>query len=223
MACLRAIFFDMDGVIADTEMVDHTIQIKFVEAERAARSLPVEGMDCSRLLGLSYGMLYRELWELAGRPDSIEETARRFETFDAAEREHLDYAALFRPGVTDILDFAREQGMLAAVVSSSPRTHIEEVLGACGILERFDAIVSGEEVAESKPGPAVYLETMRRLGVSFDEAVAIEDSAHGIVAARAAGLQVIGYRETRVPVDQSAATWLVDDMAGALRLLASIS
>lgn len=217
---LKAIIFDMDGVIADTEFVDYGIQTAFVAQERKAAGLePLEEHDAQGLMGLSYDALYQKLNELSGSACPVSRTRDRFAEFDATAREHLDYGALFRHGTVDILDWADERGIACAVASSSARAHIKEVLSACGVLERFVHLESGESLAESKPNPEIYLRALAHLGVRANETVAIEDSEHGIAAARAAGIFCIGYRETRVPLDQSAANELVDDMAGALQVL----
>lgn len=159
----QAIIFDMDGVIADTEFVDLRIQTDFVRsARRELGEEPVE-VDPAQLMGRSYEALWGRLGELVGAGWSLDETRRRFSAFDAAARRTLDYGALFRPGVNDVLDLATERGLLTAVCSSSSHAHITEVLSACGVLERFDVISSGEDVAASKPNPEVYLRCVASL------------------------------------------------------------
>lgn len=222
----QAIIFDMDGVIADTEFVDLRIQTDFVRsARRELGEEPVE-VDPAQLMGRSYEALWGRLGELVGAGWSLDETRRRFSAFDAAARRALDYGALFRPGVNDVLDLATERGLLTAVCSSSSHAHIAEVLSACGVLGRFDVISSGEDVAESKPDPEVYLRCVASLsdacGRPIDAArcIAIEDSEHGIAAARAAGVGcVIAYEEARVSVDQSAAHVIARDMADVRRIV----
>lgn len=216
---LQAIIFDMDGVIVDTEFVDYQIQTEFVREENAAHGAPdsADALDTTGLLGSSYDALYRKLNELTGEVCPVEETKVRFEAFDAAKRANIDYARLFRPVTRDILNWAHEHHIKTAVASSSTREHIVEVLLACGIFGYFDVIESGEGLHESKPNPEIYLNALRELGVTADHTLAIEDSAHGIAAAKAAGVYCIGYRETRVPIDQSAADELADDMPAALQ------
>lgn len=216
---LQAIIFDMDGVIVDTEFVDYHIQTDFVRTENASRGVSNDDLDTTGLMGLSYDALYSKLNELTGSACSIEETKARFSAFDAEQRKDLDYAELFRPATRDILNWARGYDIKLAVASSSTRSHIVEVLLACGIFGYFDVIESGEHLRESKPNPEIYLNTLAELGVGADHVIAIEDSEHGIAAAKAAGIYCIGYRETRVPIDQSAADELVDGMEGALDII----
>lgn len=89
----------------------------------------------------------------------------------------------------------------------------------CGIIERFDAIVSGEVFAESKPHPEIYQHTMSLLNVSPDNCVAIEDSYYGIEAATTAGISVIAYEEIRLGVDQSQAKAKGKNMTAILEII----
>ena len=86
-----------------------------------------------------------------------------------------------------------------AVASSSNRPLIDTVLATAGIIERFAATVSSEEVARGKPSPDVYLEAARRLGSAPAQCAAIEDSASGIRAAHAAGMHVLAYPNEHYP------------------------
>lgn len=219
MTALKAVLLDMDGVIVDTEMVDHRIQIAFVRAVNEERGMDSDGLPFERLMGLSGEGLLEELNALTGGWLPRVELRERFSAFDAAARADVDYRELYRPQVGDLLDFACSHGLGTAVVSSSSRTHIAEMLDACGIGERFDVVMSGELVERSKPNPEIYRRAIAQLGVEPRACVAIEDSEAGIAAAKAAGAIVIAYEERRVPVDQSAADYLARDMADAVQLV----
>jgi HAD superfamily hydrolase (TIGR01509 family) len=102
-----------------------------------------------------------------------------------------------------------------AVASSSNRPLIDAVLETAGIAECFVATVSSEEVARGKPSPDVYLEAARRLGHAAESCAAVEDSANGIRAARAAGMHVIAYPNEHYAPDAEA-LGLADAVIGAL-------
>ncbi|SUN77062.1 phosphatase [Streptococcus massiliensis] len=144
---------------------------------------------------------------------------------EIAEQKYfqLDYRPLFREKIVDILDYAKEQGIKLAVASSSREEHILEVLRACGIRDYFDVIVSGENFSESKPNPAIYQAALRSLNVAANQAVAIEDSSYGILAAKSANLTVIAYEETRMLVDQSLADYKGKDMGEILALIKNLN
>lgn len=225
-APLDGFIFDMDGVIVDTEMIDHRIQCEFVRAVNAAHGEPSDEAGFASLVGASYAALDRRLRELTHCVWSEGETHRRFVEFDKAQRAGLDYAALFRTETVNVLDTLRLRGVATAVCSSSALAHIEEVLSACGVLDRFDVVYSGENVPQSKPHPQIYLNTLAELSRASGEEIrpercmALEDSTYGIAAAKAAGIGlVVAYEETRVAIDQSQADAMVHDMTDMQRML----
>jgi len=96
------------------------------------------------------------------------------------------------PGVTCWLDRLRAEGWRQAIASAAPRLNVETVLAALGIADHFEAIVSSEDVRQGKPDPQVFLLAAARVGVPPARCVVIEDSPHGIEAARRAGMRAIG-------------------------------
>lgn len=179
---MRAIVFDLDGVVLDTESTD------FAAWKRAYRehghALPGDrwieaiGSDGSRFDPLA------ELRRLVG-PGFDEPAMQR------ARRAHRDaLVARLRPlpGVIELLDQAERAGVATAVASSSEREWVEGHLTSLGIRECFRVLRCKEDVARVKPDPALYREAVEALGVAPTEAVAIEDSPNGLSAAVAAGL-----------------------------------
>ncbi|MFB6391959.1 HAD family hydrolase [Polymorphospora lycopeni] len=108
-----------------------------------------------------------------------------------AYRAELNAALEPAPGIVGWLDRAAELGLRLAVASSSPVTHVGAMLDQAGLRGRFEVLATGEEVDAHKPDPAVYLLTLRRLGLAAGEAVAFEDTAHGVAAAHRAGLRCV--------------------------------
>ncbi|MBO0412153.1 HAD family phosphatase [Enterococcus hulanensis] len=218
---LKAIIFDMDGVIVDTEFQDFRIQQEFIKKENPTIDHAATNFD--ELIGQSYDMLYKTLRKFIGSNDSLCEIKERFEKFNDAAYESINYQQLFRKGILSILKWAKANNISLAVASSSTHEHILEVLTSCGIKEYFDVIYSGEFVAESKPNPAIYLNTLQKLKVKPEQAIAIEDSYYGITAAKAAGITTIAYKETRAEVDQSDADYLAEDMLEIYELIKDLN
>jgi len=108
-----------------------------------------------------------------------------------AYRATLNAALQPAPGVVAWLDRAAELGLRLAVASSSPLTHVGAMLDQAGLRTRFEVLATGEEVTAHKPDPAVYRLALDRLGVRPGEAMAFEDTAHGVTAARGAGLRCV--------------------------------
>jgi HAD superfamily hydrolase (TIGR01509 family) len=97
-----------------------------------------------------------------------------------------------RPGAVELVDALNAAGIPVAVASNSPRDFLDLVLRTSGMAERFAVTVAGDEVPNPKPAPDIYLEACRRLGADPARSVALEDSPTGALAAKAAGLTVIG-------------------------------
>lgn len=222
MNSLKAILFDMDGVIVDTELEDFKTQVAFVETVNQEHGRSSEGIDFSVLVGKSYGALQRQLHEFTGGVLGPDELWERFLAFDRERHERVDLVSLYRSETEDVLTLAKRCGLKTAVVSSSSTERIEEVLSVCGIRDDFDLLVSGEFLEKSKPDPTIYRNALRQLFVEPTDCVAIEDSAYGIEAARADGIPVIAYEEMRVPIDQSAATWKVRNLSEAAAIIRSL-
>jgi HAD superfamily hydrolase (TIGR01509 family) len=95
------------------------------------------------------------------------------------------------PGVLSILDAAKRLGLRLAVASSSPHHWVDGHLTRLGISHFFEVVKCADDVSRTKPEPELYLSALEALGVSAPEAIAFEDSPHGVTAARRAGIFVI--------------------------------
>ena len=180
-----AVVFDLDGVLLDSEAAWTRAETRlFARYERTY------GPEEKRLLiGGSLEETAGELERLLDRPG----------TSDGLLRELLELAAEEfagpvepMPGAFELVGELRRAGHPMAVASNSQRRLVDLALAGSGLGEVFDVVVAGDEVANPKPAPDLYLEACRRLDTPPDQAVAIEDSPRGAAAARAAGLFVIG-------------------------------
>ncbi|WP_042221657.1 HAD family hydrolase [Oceanobacillus manasiensis] len=212
---LKAIIFDMDGVIVDSEILDYKFQKEFILKEGGSTNEE----ELSELIGKSYNDLYGNMLKLIGNKCSMKDLIDKFTIFIEQRYEEINYISIFREDILGILSYAKSKKIKLAVASSSPEKHIHRILKECNIFTYFDIIVSGENFPESKPNPEIYLHTLNKLKVSPQESIAIEDSYSGILAAKAAKIPVIAYEENRMPVDQSMADFTGQDMKKILRLI----
>jgi len=178
---LRALLFDFDGLILDTETAE-LVSWQEMWAEHGLR-FPLE----RHLAGIGTVGGF-------GAMGALEELATPFDREAVAERRLARKLALIeseqlRPGVSAYLQEARVRGLGTAVVSSASRAWVEGHLARLGCTEEFDLIVTGNHDRErGKPRPTLYLEALRGLGISPGEAVAFEDSPNGLLAAARAGI-----------------------------------
>lgn len=180
-----AAVFDNDGLLLDTEEAWTRAETKLFASHGS-----VFTMDHKRdLLGSSHLLAASKLETMLDRPGD------GLALLDELQALVMDEAAAGvepRPGAVELVDALRAAAVPVGLASNSLRAFVDLVVGGCGLLDRFDAIVTGDEVANPKPAPDIYLEACRRLGVAPIAAVALEDSPTGIAAAQAAGMRVIG-------------------------------
>lgn len=207
MLLIRALIFDFDGLILDTEGPIYTSWLEVYEAHGVA--LPFELWV--KTVGSSNQAFHPQhhLEELLGHPLAQEAIDRR-----VARRVELVLAQPLLPGVADVVDGARAAGMKVGVASSSSRDWVEGHLERLGLLDRFDCIRCRDDVEHVKPEPDLYLAVIDCLGVPASEAVAIEDSPNGITAAKRAGLLCVAIpNPITAGLDLSAADLLLDSLA----------
>lgn len=208
---VEALVFDFDGLLMDTESTllaswQHEWQQYGIELD-VATFFADHGGDVTKerrtALAAAVGPAY----------DSAASDARRWAFHDTLN-ESLDLA----PGIRDWLSQAMRLGLQLAVASSSPREWVHGLLAQAGCFDLFDVVACGDEVTTVKPDPAVYELALRRLGLSARQAVAFEDTPHGIQAARAAGLACVAIPNPHVAPGRCATADLVLDSAAHLTL-----
>jgi HAD superfamily hydrolase (TIGR01509 family) len=219
---LRAVVFDFDGLVLDTELCEYSTTAA-IFADHGVE-LPLE--------------LWRTFIGTTDHPhwaDILE--AELGHTIDRAElvpRRRLANWQCARgleplPGVIELMDGLAAAGIPIAVASSSPADWVVAHLSERNLIDRFVTVCSGDEVRRTKPDPALYQLAVERLGVPAAGAVAIEDSVHGVAAARAAGLTAVAVpSELTSGMDFSAADLVVTscealDVAVLVELLAGLA
>jgi HAD superfamily hydrolase (TIGR01509 family) len=186
---MSTVIFDLDGVLVDSEQAWDRARRDVVDAHggewRDSATRDMLGMSSKEWPVYVVEQLGAQL-----TPDEVNEAV--VAAMLAGYREHLPLL----PGAREAVERLAERHTLG-LASSSNRAVIDVVLDTMGVTDRFAATVSSEEVARGKPAPDVYLEAMRRLGVTAG--AAIEDSENGIKSAHAAGLRVIAIPNPHFP------------------------
>ncbi|MGD9528315.1 HAD family hydrolase [Pseudonocardia sp.] len=188
---VRAVVFDLDGVLVDSEGLWDDVRRDL--AASAGRGWP-DGATRA-MQGMSTAEWSSYLTGTVGVPGAPEEVAREVVGRMAARyRERLPLL----PGAVAAVDRLAADFVLG-LASSSPRELIDTVLAAAGVAERFRATLSTEQVSAGKPSPEVYEQVVRLLGVAPADAVAIEDSSNGLRSAAGAGLGLIAVPHAAFP------------------------
>jgi beta-phosphoglucomutase-like phosphatase (HAD superfamily) len=186
IAC-RALVFDMDGLMVDSEPLWFRVERDFARAR---------GGDWTEELahacvGTGIAHTLRSMEQAFGFAADLERDA------DAIVSAFVDRVGelSLKGGCGELLDEARSRDIPCAVASSSAWRLVEATLARFGLRQRFRAVVTGSCVARPKPAPDIFLEAARRLGSMPGDCVALEDSLAGVVAARAAGMRAIAVPE----------------------------
>ncbi|TDO47935.1 HAD superfamily hydrolase (TIGR01509 family) [Kribbella sp. VKM Ac-2527] len=192
---LRAVLWDMDGTLVDSEPVWARVQIDLMATLGAVWTTE----DCVSLVGSDLSNALK-VWMAripAGRitPDELAE--RMFSQVVATLREEVE----LRPGAVELLQALNKEEIPCALVSASHRVMIDAVLGHLPD-ELFDVIVAGDEVEHGKPHPEPYLTAARALGVDPADCVVIEDSPGGTESGTAAGAFVVAVPQW-VPIPEA--------------------
>ncbi len=179
---IRALVFDFDGLILDTEVPIFTAwQEQFVAHGCEPVTIEEWAVEIGTIGGLDMEALLVERSTMTVDLVAAQELRR-------ARRDELLAAETVRPGVHTWIDDARKRGWPVAIASSSDQAWIDMHLARLDVRDSFDAVVCAGEDYAAKPEPDVYLAACKALAVDPSEALAIEDSPHGITAAKRAGL-----------------------------------
>ena len=184
---LQAIIFDFDGLIIDTETPVFEAWSEIYQSH----GFRLEPMVWAQCIGRGVDSViwspYDHLEELLGEPidrEALLETKRR-------RYEELMAGSTIRPGVEHCIQEAKRLGIKLAVASSSSHEWVEGHLSKFGLLPHFDCLRCFDDVVKTKPDPELYLAALAGLEIASENAIAIEDSPNGVLAAKGADLYCI--------------------------------
>ena len=210
----KAVIFDMDGVLIDTELYYWNEIRRFSED----LGLGITKAELDAQVGQSHQTFQRNVafWlERAGKGVVDPETAEK--VFDDWAQDHVkNYDELLNPGIHETVEELKCRGVRLALASSSTLSNINDTLEGCKLTDAFELVVSGADFTESKPNPEIYLHTIRALGLAAEDCCCVEDSVPGITAGKAAGLTVFAKREDRFGFSQDAADVIIDEVPDIL-------
>lgn len=186
MSKVKAVIFDMDGLMFDTETIYYRANQKIADE-----------------LGMDYS--FEDYQEYIGASDDVyfPEMERRFadvkgigkfqeKSINELEHQLVHGELKIKPGLLELLDYLKKNEVVAVVASSTRRELVGQLLEKTGVRPYFKAFIGGDEVENAKPDPAIFNKAFEKTGISDKKnAIVLEDSKNGILAAEAAGISVI--------------------------------
>lgn len=181
---VRAVVFDMDGLLVDTETVVFRAMTR--AADGIARELPFTTFQ--RMVGLQHAASDLILIEHFGDGFDLDGWSS---AVSAHFREELAAGIALKEGVLEILDHLDGRGLPRAIATSSSLESVHHSLGPHSIVDRFHALITRDVQKRGKPHPDPFLQAAEALGIAPEDCLALEDSHNGVRAAAAAGMMTI--------------------------------
>ena len=207
MPAAEQVVFDLDGVMVDSEPVHERATAEYLSGLGAVGD--------QELFDDMMGRRVRELIDALAERLGLD-LERVFADREAIFWRLLDQGLEPMPGLHAAVDRLAGAGLPMAVASSGTRAYVDHVLERLRVRAAFAAVVSGEEVRHGKPDPEIYLLAAERLHADPGDCVAIEDTTHGIAAARGAGMRAVAVTHPmNATLDLSAADAVVADLDAA--------
>ncbi|HEX3077197.1 MAG TPA: GNAT family N-acetyltransferase [Lachnospiraceae bacterium] len=184
---LKAVIFDMDGVLVDSEPLN--LRALVIAMKEFGVTLTTE--YCTKFIGKSNTETMTTIIDDYNLNESTENLIKANLSTKRRLIQEEGYEAI--PYVKELIQDLYKAGIKLAIASSSPETDIISVTRMLGIQKYFNKLISGDHVQHSKPAPDIFLLALKELGVNADQALVIEDSMNGTIAAYEANIKSIGY------------------------------
>lgn len=193
---IKAIIFDMDGLMIDSERVT----FECYQERLKDMNLTMDEEFYKTLLGKPIKGIYQRFYDVYGNDFPIENVIQDVHQL-MAERFETEGVPV-KKGLVELLHYLKDNNYKTIVATSSNRDRVDKILAQAKITEFFDDSICGDEVTKGKPNPEVFLKSCQKLGVNVDEAIVLEDSEAGIQASYDANIKVICIPDMKYPEKQ---------------------
>lgn len=210
---INTVIFDMDGVVIDSE--PHQLE-NHKEYLSSLNIYPSE-KELFKLVGASQKLTREFLRPILEKEITVEEYYDGFKEFHKGNIVH--YNMLLNNGVIETLNKLLITGYNLALASSASMKKIEKVIHQCNLEGFFKVILSGDSFEHSKPNPEIYLKAAEKMNTSPDKCLVVEDSEHGIIAGKKAGMYVVAKEEIRFNLFQNDANEMIKEIPDLLKIL----
>ena len=193
---IKAIIFDMDGLMLDSERVT----FECYQERLKDMNLTMDEEFYKTLLGKPIKGIYQRFYDVYGNDFPIQNVIQDVHQL-MAERFETEGVPV-KKGLVELLHYLKDNNYKTIVATSSNRDRVDKILAQAKITEFFDDSICGDEVTKGKPNPEVFLKSCQKLGVNVDEAIVLEDSEAGIQASYDANIKVICIPDMKYPEKQ---------------------
>lgn len=184
---MKAVVFDMDGVIFDSEKL-YRKHWKITGAEYGIDPIKMESL-CNQIAGAT--RVRNEKLMKSHFGEDFDYGLFREQTMQRMDEEILANGLELKDGVIELFDYLKEHNYKIGLATSTNRERATRNLKNAGIYEKFDCIIFGDMVSNGKPAPDIYKKACEELGVKVEDTIGIEDSINGVKSSSAAGLYTI--------------------------------
>jgi len=199
------VIFDMDGVLIDS----YEAHKRSWQRMAAEYGLEMTDEQFAATFGRKSRQIILQLWRDRIEPQRADEMdARKEEIFREIIREHLPVM----PGAVELLKQLAAEGFQLGIGSSGPPQNVHLVIDKLDIRDLLHGVVTGTDVARGKPDPQVFLLTAQKMAIAPDRCAVVEDAAHGITAAKRAGMKAVGLTGTATREQLADADLVIDDL-----------
>lgn len=211
---IKAVIFDMDGLMIDSERVTYEGYV----LECGKLGLVMEKEFYKKVLGHTIPEIFQMFRDKFGESFPMEEVLKKVHLYmdDLFVKEGIPV----KEGLRELLKYLKDHGYKTVVATSSDRSRVDRILKMAGLEEYFDDSICGDEVKNGKPNPEVFLKACEKAGVEPEEALVLEDSEAGISAAYAARIPVICVPDMKYPEEEFAgkASKIVNSLTEVLKM-----
>ena len=193
---IKAVIFDMDGLMIDSERVT----FEGYQHVLAKENLTMSEEKYKTLLGKPVKAVHDLFKEDYGPQYDVEQIIKDVHAY-IAKRFETEGVPL-KPGLVELLKYLKENNYKTIIATSSHRNRVDLIVKQAQIDQYFDDSICGDEVTKGKPNPEVFLKACQKLQVSPEDALVLEDSESGINAAYNAEIKVIGIPDMKYPEEK---------------------
>lgn len=214
---IKAVLFDMDGVLLDSEPLHVVINSEIYKD----LGITIDQDLINEFVGRTSSERWKRIKAKFGLEHTVEQLSDR--QWNALIKALQDSELRSSAGLGTLLAYMKENGIRATIASASAGSFVEAVIDYLELRDVMEGATTGDEVVHCKPAPDIFLLAAQKLGVPPSECLVIEDSSAGVRAGKAAGMFTVGYKNPTSPgQDLSPADTVVDNLADICAILADL-